>query len=131
VGLAAWVDRAQLRTSAPPTGFPSPALASSGVAPAPPRRLTWFGVLRLVPWFLIGFAVAALVNSTGVIPMVWHPGIAAVSQFLIAMALAAIGLSTDIGALRRAGLKPLLLGGVLWLVVSLSSLGLQWATTGL
>ncbi|WP_298229960.1 putative sulfate exporter family transporter [Gryllotalpicola sp.] len=131
VGLAAWVDRARLRTSAPPTGPSSPTLASSGVAPAPPRRLTWLGVLRLVPWFLVGFAVAALVNSTGVIPTMWHPGIVAVSQFLIATALAAIGLSTDIGALRRAGVKPLLLGGVLWLVVSLSSLGLQWATTGL
>ncbi|WIB14742.1 putative sulfate exporter family transporter [Curtobacterium sp. MCPF17_050] len=89
-----------------------------------PRRVT-----RLVPWFLIGFVLAAAVNSTGLVPGPAHPVIAAVAAFLITVALSAIGLSTDLAGFRRAGFRPLLLGGALWVVVSLSSLGLQ-ALTG-
>jgi uncharacterized membrane protein YadS len=42
--------------------------------------------------------------------------------FLVATALAAIGISTDAPALRRAGAKPLLLGLILWAAVTLTSL---------
>jgi uncharacterized membrane protein YadS len=44
------------------------------------------------------------------------------------VALSAIGLSTDLAGLRRAGHRPLLLGALLWIVVSLASLGLQRLT---
>jgi uncharacterized integral membrane protein (TIGR00698 family) len=98
------------------------------VVPARPR---WSPrrVFRLVPWFLIGFVLVAAVNSTGVVPGPAHPAIAAVAAFLITVALSAIGLSTDLAGFRRAGFRPLVLGGSLWIVVSLSSLGLQ-ALTG-
>jgi uncharacterized membrane protein YadS len=69
------------------------------------------------------------VNSTGVLPGPVHPVVAAVAAFLITVALSAIGLSTDLAGFRRAGVRPLVLGGALWVVVSLSSLGLQ-ALTG-
>jgi uncharacterized membrane protein YadS len=68
------------------------------------------------------------VNSLGVIPTGFHPRLSTLSVFLITIALSAIGLSTDLAAFRRAGSKPLLLGGVLWIAVSLTSLGLQFAT---
>lgn len=93
------------------------------------RRRSVLDVVRLVPWFLVGFVVAALVRTVGLIPTAAQPGFAAVSTFLIAVALSAIGLSTDLPALRRAGWRPLALGGLLWVVVSASSLGLQ-ALTG-
>jgi uncharacterized membrane protein YadS len=48
---------------------------------------------------------------------------------LITWALAAIGLSTDLSALRRTGLKPVLLGGMLWIVVAGTSLAVQFLTT--
>ena len=48
------------------------------------------------------------------------------SLFLVAMALSAIGLSTDVAALRRAGARPLLLGAMLWVTVAAASLGLQF-----
>ncbi|MGH3170512.1 MAG: YeiH family protein, partial [Trebonia sp.] len=86
-------------------------------------------VLRLVPWFLIGFIVAALVNTIGLVPASAHAGLSDVSNFLVAVALSAIGLSTDVGALRRAGAKPVLLGAMLWVTVAAASLGLQ-AVTG-
>ena len=46
---------------------------------------------------------------------------------MITAALAAIGLSTNIGHIRRAGLRPLALGAILWATVGLASLGLQAA----
>ncbi len=112
--------------SAPPE--PS---ATSAAPPPAPVRMSFGRAIRLVPWFLIGFLLMALVNSTGVIPGPAHTVLASVSLFLIATALSAIGLSTDLGALRRAGARPLLLGALLWVTVILSSLGLQWVVHAL
>lgn len=85
-------------------------------------------VRRLVPWFLIGFVLVAGANSLGLIPDGVHPDLSTTSVFLITVALSAIGLSTDLAGFRRAGAKPLLLGAALWILVSLTSLGLQLVT---
>jgi uncharacterized membrane protein YadS len=85
--------------------------------------------LTLVPWFLVGFLLMAAGNSVGVIPASAHGGLTQVATFLVAVALSAIGLSTDVAALRRAGAKPLLLGAMLWITVAATSLALQ-ALTG-
>ena len=90
-----------------------------------PARMTPSRVIRLVPWFLIGFLVAATVNSAGLLPAASHAPLQHVSVFLVAMALSAIGLSTNVAALRKAGPKPLLLGALLWVTVAAASLGLQ------
>jgi uncharacterized integral membrane protein (TIGR00698 family) len=81
------------------------------------RRL--FG---LVPWFLICFVAVVAGNSIGLVPEGSQGAIRAVAVFLIATALAAIGLSTDVAALRRTGPRPMLLGLILWLGVTSSSL---------
>jgi uncharacterized membrane protein YadS len=92
-------------------------------------RMSPLRVVRLVPWFLIGFVVAAGLNSAGVIPSGSHAPLQHVSVFLVAVALSAIGLSTNVPALRKAGPKPVLLGALLWITVAVASLGLQ-ALTG-
>jgi uncharacterized integral membrane protein (TIGR00698 family) len=107
--------------------------ASSAATPAPSpgregARMSPSRVVRLVPWFLIGFLLAATANSLGAIPAAAHGGLQQVSVFLVAVALSAIGLSTDTAALRRAGTKPLLLGAMLWVTVGATSLGLQLLT---
>jgi uncharacterized membrane protein YadS len=63
-----------------------------------------------------------------VIPSGWHGTLSEASVFLVAVALSAIGLSTDVVALRRAGAKPVLLGAMLWVTVASASLGLQFLT---
>ena len=83
---------------------------------------------KVVPWFIGWFVVAACINTTGVVPAAWHPGITQLSTFLIATALAAIGVQTDIARLARSGPRPLALGFVLWAAVALVSLFLQHAT---
>ena len=99
----------------------STALASARMAP---RR-----AIKLVPWFLIGFVLVAAVNSCGIIPAGAHSPLEHASVFLVSVALSAIGLSTNVAALRKAGARPLILGAVLWITVATASLGLQ-ALTG-
>lgn len=85
-------------------------------------------IFGLVPWFLIGFLVVAAVTSTGIIsPRITELATQS-SVFLVAMALAGIGLSTDLAAIRKAGFKPLLLGGILSLLVALTTIGTMFAT---
>ena len=100
----------------------SPAdLASAHMSP---RR-----AIKLVPWFLIGFVLVAAVNSCGIIPAGAHSPLEHASVFLVSVALSAIGLSTNVAALRKAGARPLILGAALWITVATASLGLQ-AITG-
>ncbi len=83
---------------------------------------------RLVPPFLVLFLLAAGVRSLGLVPDGWQDGISWTAKLLTAVALAGVGLLTPVEGLRRAGWRPLALGGVLWVAVALSSLGLQAAT---
>jgi uncharacterized integral membrane protein (TIGR00698 family) len=83
---------------------------------------------RIVPWFILWFLIAALVNSTGLVPAGWHDAIARVAIFLISVALAGIGVQTQLPRVLRAGPRPLALGFVLWVAVALSSLAIQRAT---
>lgn len=89
-------------------------------------RIPW---RRVVPAFLIGFLVAASLNSLGLIPGGWHAGLTFLGTFLITIALAGIGLGLRPAQLRQAGHRPLLLGALLWVCVASASLGLQ-ALTG-
>ena len=112
-------------------GVPGGTSVAAGLDGQPgrgPVRMTPARVIRLVPWFLIGFLLAATVNSLGVLPAASHAPLQHVSTFLVAVALSAIGLSTNVAALRKAGPKPLLLGALLWVTVAAASLGLQLLT---
>jgi uncharacterized integral membrane protein (TIGR00698 family) len=86
--------------------------------------------LRL-PWFAFAFVGVVLLNSFVSLP---HAAVATaidIDTFLLAMAMGALGLTTHISAIRRAGIKPLLLGGLLfaWLIgggVLINSLVAGW-----
>jgi len=93
------------------------------------ERLGAARILRLIPWFLVGFVAVACVRSTGVLPEGLVSALTHVSVFLVATALAGIGLSTDVRAIRTAGLRPLLLGGCLSVLVAATTLGTM-ALTG-
>lgn len=73
----------------------------------------------VVPWFAFGFVVVVLFNSLHWLPAPVVAITTEVDTALLAMAMAALGLATHLGAIRKAGSKPLLLAAVLfgWLVV--------------
>jgi len=80
------------------------------------------------PWFLGAFLLVAAAHTLGLVPDGLQPLLHRLALLCVAVALAAVGLSTDIAALRRAGPRPLLLGLILWVAVSATSLGLQHLT---
>ncbi|WP_319580501.1 putative sulfate exporter family transporter [uncultured Methanospirillum sp.] len=81
---------------------------------------------KLIPPFLILFIVAAAVQSLGVIPSGWNDPIHFLAHFGTTVAMAAVGMSSSLSAIREAGWKPVALGGILWFLVATSSLILQW-----
>jgi uncharacterized integral membrane protein (TIGR00698 family) len=91
----------------------------------------WYGWPRFkwstVPWFILWFLAAAAVNSLGLIPAAFQDPIQELALFAITVALAGVGLGTDLAKIRSAGWRPLLLGALLWAAIALSSLGLARA----
>jgi uncharacterized membrane protein YadS len=81
-----------------------------------------------MPWFLVWFALAAALDTAGAVPAALHHPLQQLAVVLITVALAGVGLTTSLGALRRAGVRPLLLGTFVWAAVACTSLLLQWAT---
>lgn len=63
-----------------------------------------------VPWFVLGFIALILVNSFVEISADAKVAIGTLTTFMLTMALAAMGLQTDMRHLRARGLRPLLLG---------------------
>ena len=88
----------------------------------------WGTLRRSLPTFVGWFLLAVAAYSMGLVPASWHAALSTCAQVMITMALAAIGMSTNFRDIRRAGLKPLALGATLWVLVTLTSLGLQFAT---
>ena len=72
-----------------------------------------------IPWFAILFIVVAIFNSFHLLPQSVVNMLVTLDTFLLAMAMAALGLTTHVSALKKAGAKPLLMALVLfaWLIV--------------
>ncbi|WP_158970595.1 YeiH family protein [Chachezhania sediminis] len=77
-----------------------------------------------VPPYVLMFAGLMVVNSLLPLPEVAVATLGTGSTALMTVALAAMGLGTDIRALARRGLRPLMLGLGAWIFVSVTGLGL-------
>lgn len=71
-----------------------------------------------IPWFAFLFLVVIGLNSTGIAPKQVTQTLVAIDNFLLAAAMAALGVTTHFSAIKKAGLKPLFLASILflWLV---------------
>lgn len=71
------------------------------------------------PWFALLFIIVAAINSLDIIPPTWVEKLVILDNFLLAMAMVALGLTTHLSAIRQAGLGPILLAACLflWLIV--------------
>lgn len=82
-----------------------------------------------LPWFVLGFIALMVVNSFVTIPAQPRGMIVTATTFLLSMALAAMGLETDIAKLRAKGVRPLILGLSAFLFIAGFSLMLVKMTT--
>ncbi|MBP1846383.1 putative integral membrane protein (TIGR00698 family) [Rhizobium petrolearium] len=71
-----------------------------------------------MPWFVLGFIGMMLVNSAVAIPTGASQTLVTLTNFLLSMALAAMGLHTDIRKLKAEGWRPLALGAFGWLFIA-------------
>lgn len=82
----------------------------------------------IFPWFILGFLMTSLLNTLGLFNAGTISFLSSAGKFLIVMALTAVGLSADFKKMLKTGLKPLLLGLIVWFTVSLVSIGVQFIT---
>lgn len=75
-----------------------------------------------IPWFIVGFLAMSGVNTLGIIPVAITENLIVAAYFLIAMAMAGLGLGVDFVEFSKRGKKPFIasfIGSIL-----LSGLGL-------
>jgi len=96
LGLAAWLRRGRTNDG---TG--------EGVAPRLP-----------LPWFVFGFLAMVLVASSTDLPEAARAGAGMATTFLMTMALAGLGLGTDLREIAARGPRPLLLAALAALFIA-------------
>jgi uncharacterized integral membrane protein (TIGR00698 family) len=92
-----------------------PLLLKSDSSAAGPVKKTKFAL----PWFAFFFVGTVVLNSLHFLPANVVAALISTDTALLAMAMAALGLTTHLSAVRKAGVKPLLLALILfsWLII--------------
>ena len=105
--------------------------AQAASEPSSTRRkgpLGNFSLTRAFPMFILFFLVASLITTIAVAAGADAAAFAplkTLSKFFIVMAMAAIGLNTDLVKLVRSGAKPILMGLICWICIATASLAMQ------
>lgn len=83
---------------------------------------------KIFPWFIIWFLIASLLNTLGLFKGNSITVINILGKFMIVMALSAIGLNTNFKKMIKNGIKPILLGLIVWISVATVSIAVQFVT---
>lgn len=92
------------------------------------NKNTNYSLIKVFPWFVLGFIAAALINTFLPITEQISTSLVTLGKFMIIMAMTAIGLNTDLKKLITNGLRPLCLGLSCWFAVAAISLIVQMFT---
>lgn len=73
----------------------------------------------VIPYFALIFILVAVFNSFNLLPVDWVKALIQFDTILLMTAMAGLGLTTNVNAIKQAGFKPLLLGALVfvWLVI--------------
>ncbi|RCW90141.1 YeiH family protein [Winogradskyella arenosi] len=75
-----------------------------------------------IPYFILLFIGAIVLNSTQVLPEVLTSGIVSLSKRLLIVTLFLVGSTISVKELKSFGIRPLVLASVLWIFISIFSL---------
>jgi len=81
-----------------------------------------FRFAKVFPWFVLFFIAAAFVKTFLDMPANISSLLVQIGKFCIIMAMAAIGLNTNLKSLCASGIKPIMLGCICWAVIALVAL---------
>ncbi|MBU3143114.1 YeiH family protein [Clostridium sp. CF012] len=87
-----------------------------------------FSMSKIFPWFILWFLVASVLNTLGLFKGNSISYINTLGKFMIVMALSAIGLCSDFKKMMKNGVKPILLGLIVWFTVAIVSIAVQVIT---
>jgi uncharacterized integral membrane protein (TIGR00698 family) len=87
-----------------------------------------YSLKKIFPWFILWFLVASLLNTLGLFDSTAIKYINTLGKFMIVMALSAVGLSADFKKMLKTGIKPMILGLIVWFTVAIVSLIIQFIT---
>ena len=80
---------------------------------------------KIFPFFVLFFVLAAVITTVCQLPANVTGPLKDLSKFLIIMAMAAVGMNTNIVQLVKTGGKPILTGFCCWVAIAAVSLGMQ------
>lgn len=86
-----------------------------------------FSIMKIFPWFILGFLGMSIVASVFPIPTVVVSETKTVSKFLMVCALSAIGLNTSFKDLKKSGIRPMLHGFIISALVVIVALLVEMA----
>lgn len=81
-----------------------------------------FRISKIFPWFILGFLAMAILASIVPIPASIISSSKKLSKFLMVCALAAIGLNTSFTSMKKAGIRPMIHGFIISLLVVIVAL---------
>lgn len=84
------------------------------------------GLAKMFPWFVLGFVAASVIGTFLPLPAQAAKHLAQAGKFIIVMAMAGIGLNTNLISLIKSGWRPLLLGLGCWVMLATASLLVQY-----
>lgn len=83
-------------------------------------------LVKVIPWFILGFLALTAVNTLGFIPAAVSSGMKNVSKFLMVTALAAIGLNTSFKDMKKSGIAPMIHGFLISALVVLVAIAVEY-----
>ena len=86
-----------------------------------------FNLGKIFPWFILGFLAMSVLASILTIPAGVVSSTKSASKFLMVSALAAIGLNTSFGSMKKAGIRPMLHGFIISALVVIVALLVEMA----
>lgn len=84
-----------------------------------------FSLRQVFPFFILFFLLASVLTTVFALPPAVTAPLKELSKFFIILAMAAIGVGTNLVKLVRTGARPIALGLCCWIGIACVSLGLQ------
>lgn len=83
-------------------------------------------IVKIIPWFILGFLALTAVNSLGLISSEVSSALKDVSKFLMIAALAAIGLNTGFKDMKKSGIAPMIHGFIISALVVVVAIAVEY-----
>lgn len=82
-------------------------------------------LIAVMPWFIFGFILMAGLNSLFALPEFLLQSASYLSQYLLALAMAALGIQTRLALIKEAGIRPIIMALSLFVLLLVGGLFLN------